>query len=1035
MAYRLGIDIGTNSLGWCLLELDEKGEPVGIRDIGVRLFSDGRDPQSGTSLAVDRRDARGARRRRDRYLLRRKDLMVALIRFGLMPEDAGARKSLEKLDPYELRARGLDEALTRHEIGRAIFHLNQRRGFRSNRRTDKAGKADDKDPGKIRSAGDRLAGQIAATGARTVGEYLWNRHRRRDPVRARLRGEGAKAEYDFYPQRAMLEDEFRTLWQAQARHHPELAEDMCDELFAILFRQRPLKPVDPGKCTLDPARDKDDLGGMRAPWALPLTQRFRIYQELANLRITCIGVPERELTREERDAVARELFRKRKVTFKAMRRLLKMEAENGFNLESEKRKDLKGDETAAVLAHKGGFGTAWHKLDDDRQAGIVERLLAEEDEETLIAWLESECGLDRDAAAAVAGARLAEGYCRLGRRALARMVPVLRDQGLGYADAAEECGYHHSDHRPDDVLDSLPYYGEALERHVSGTGDPDDAVEDRLGRLANPTVHIGLNQTRRLVNALIEQYGPPAEIVVELARELKQSQREKKRIQKEQAENQKKNDERRARLTAFDLRDSGENRLRLRLWEELNPGDSLDRRCVYTGEKIGIRRLLSDEIEIEHILPFSRTLDNSPANKTVSLRAANRVKGDRSPFEAFGSGPDWEEILVRSQALPRNKRWRFQPDAMERFEKEERTFLDRQLTDTAYLSRIAREYLTHVCPANKVWAVPGRLTAMLRGLWGLNSLLSDANLKNRVDHRHHAVDAVVAAVTDRGLLQRIATAAARSGERFIADMPEPWPGFRDNVRDALAQIVVSHKLDRGTAGRLHEDTAYGLIAEPDREDGFNLVFRKPLTALNANEVARIRDRDLRQRVLDRLAAAGADGVAHKQALADFSRETGVRRVRLLRKEAGVIRIAGPDGRPYKAYIPGDNHHIDIFVLPDGGWAAEAVTVFQANRPHHALRWRQEHPNAPLVMRVHKGDFLKLNRNGEEQIMRIVRLEITARRLRLAGHLEGGDLQKRHDDPDDPFRWTFASFSRLREWQTRKVSVDVTGRVRDPGFRP
>ena len=60
MAYRLGLDIGTSSIGWCLLELDGNGEPAGIRDIGVRLFSDGRDPQSGTSLAVDRREARGA---------------------------------------------------------------------------------------------------------------------------------------------------------------------------------------------------------------------------------------------------------------------------------------------------------------------------------------------------------------------------------------------------------------------------------------------------------------------------------------------------------------------------------------------------------------------------------------------------------------------------------------------------------------------------------------------------------------------------------------------------------------------------------------------------------------------------------------------------------------------------------------------------------------------------------------------------------------------------------------------------------------
>ena len=83
---RLGLDVGTNSIGWCLVEYDSE-HPVGIRiiDTGVRIFSDGRDPKSGASLAVDRRDARAMRRRRDRYLRRREAFLKTLIRYGLMP--------------------------------------------------------------------------------------------------------------------------------------------------------------------------------------------------------------------------------------------------------------------------------------------------------------------------------------------------------------------------------------------------------------------------------------------------------------------------------------------------------------------------------------------------------------------------------------------------------------------------------------------------------------------------------------------------------------------------------------------------------------------------------------------------------------------------------------------------------------------------------------------------------------------------------------------------------------------------------------
>jgi CRISPR-associated endonuclease Csn1 len=1044
MAYRLGIDIGTNSIGWCVLTMDAAGRPSGIGDIGVRIYADGRDPKGGTSLAADRRIARSMRRRRDRFLLRRTDLMAALVAHGLMPAEAPARKALEELDPYDLRARGLDEALPLHHLGRALFHLHQRRGFRSNRRTE-AG--DRKEAGKIKAAAGQLADLMAASGARTLGEFLARRHAGRQSVRARLRGEGAKAAYDFYPQRALVEAEFDALWRAQAAFNPELSEAACENLRAILFRQRRLRPVDPGKCALDPARDRDDAGGFRAPSALPTSQDFRILQELANLRVVFPGRPERPLAIAERDRLFHDLKHKNTLTFGAIRRLLGLPGEAGFNLESEKRDRLLGDETAAVLAHKDRFGPAWRALPAERQAAIVERLLAEEDEEALAAWLVEACGLTEPAAGAVSAAPLPEGHCRLGRRALAAVNAALRDgwrdflcadtgeiirAPLTYAEAAERAGYHHSDHRPGEILDALPYYGEALADQVSGSGDPDDPPEVRFGRIANPTVHIGLNQSRRIVNAVIERYGPPAEIVVELARELKLSRKEKDRIAKEQAENQAKNEARRQKLAGIGERDTGENLLRLRLWEELNPADPLDRRCVYTGEPIGLRRLLSDEVEVDHILPFSRTLDNSAANRTVSLRRANREKGNLSPFEAFGPDAErWNDILARAQGLPKNKRWRFAPDAMARFDRD-RGFLDRQLTDTAYLSRLTREYLSFVCPANRVRAIPGRMTALLRGKWGLDSLLGGDNRKNRCDHRHHAIDAAVAAVTDQGLLQRLASAAETSRERLIDAMPEPWSGFRDDVGEVVRGVTVSYRLDHGAAGRLHEDTAYGLVRDPAAEDGFNLVSRKPLTGLNANEIERIRDADLRQRVAARARDAGVAGIALKQALADFAAETGVRRVRLLKREAETIPIGGPDGKPYKAYIPGDNHHVDIFETPDGRWRGEAVSVFQANRPGHQPAWRRDHPAARRVMRVHKGDLIALGNGDDRRIMRVVRLGVRAGVLWLAPHNEGGVLQQRHDDPDDLFRWLFAAFSKLPEMGARRVAVDALGRVRDPG---
>ena len=147
MATRLGLDIGTNSIGWCLLHLDEGGYPVGIRDVGVRIFSDGRDPKSGTSLAVDRRDARAMRRRRDRYLRRRSAFLEALIESGMMPSNAQDAKALVGRDPYALRTAALDRPMDPNLLGRALFHLNQRRGFKSNRKAERKS-GEDKEGGK-----------------------------------------------------------------------------------------------------------------------------------------------------------------------------------------------------------------------------------------------------------------------------------------------------------------------------------------------------------------------------------------------------------------------------------------------------------------------------------------------------------------------------------------------------------------------------------------------------------------------------------------------------------------------------------------------------------------------------------------------------------------------------------------------------------------------------------------------------------------------------------------------------------------------
>lgn len=1044
--YRLGLDVGTNSIGWAVLWLNSEGEPEGLGPAGVRIFPDGRDPQSGTSNAVDRRVARGLRRRRDRYLLRREDLMRALIKHGLMPVEEGTRKALEVLDPYALRAAALDGALPIHHLGRALFHLAQRRGFKSNRKSDGA---DEK--GAIKQAVPRLRQAMAESSARTLGEFLAGRHEERAPVRVRNRGTGSKAEYDFYPTREMVEAEFAAIWDAQAPHHPALTAAARAEIHGVIFRQRPLREPPVGKCALSPAASVDDADGLRCPWAHPLAQRFRIWQEVRNLMLGEVGRESRRLSKEEGDKVALLLL-SGDATFDRIRRTLKLPDGMRFNLESEKRDKLAGDRVAARLSHKSLLGKGWAALPPDRQIAIVERLLAETDEAALIGWLSTEAGLDPATAERVADALLPDGHCRLGLRAIRAILPHL-EAGMDYAEAAKaaheagEIEYDHARGPTGEVLDRLPYYGEWLRDDVVGTNEPQDRPEHRFGRLPNPTVHIGLGQLRRVVNAIVREYGPPQQAVVELARDLKLSKKRKDEKTKEQAEFQRHNERRRQALAALSYPDSHSNMLKLRLWEELNFADPMDRHCPFSGTRISIEMLLSDQVEIEHLIPFAISLDDSAANKVVCMRWTNRHKGRRTPFEAFGSSPaidghpyDWEQIAARAGGLPRNKRWRFAPDALDRFQAEG-GFLARQLNETGWFARMAKDYLAALTGPNKTRVLPGRLTAMIRAKWGLNTLLPDHNYsdaKNRKDHRHHAIDAVVAGLTDPGLLQRIARANEEERERI--DIPRPWESFRDDLHARLETMVVSHKPDHGVGGQLHEDTAYGFVppSSPGQpaEEG-NLVYRKAFLALNDNEISRIRDRRLRDGLAAHVTAAKARGLDLKAALAEFALRTdnpqlkhGIRHVRLLKTENPVYLVPVLDGagQPYKAYSAGANAYVDIYKTPDGRWVAEAATVFQANRPDHRPGWQKPGSDLRFVMRVHKGDLIRVVGDAGPAIMVAHRLDAAAGRFKLAPHQETGNLDKRHADPEDPFRWLMASYATLKAMGAERVRVDELGRA-------
>lgn len=1074
---RLGLDIGTNSIGWWLYATKE-GTITAVVDGGVRIFSDGRDPKSGASLAVDRREARGQRRRRDRFLRRKAALMKRMATVGLMPKDPTESKALELLDPYALRAQGLDQAMPLTHFGRALFHLNQRRGFKSNRKTDRGVN----ESGKIIDATARLDQAMMVEGARTYGEFL---HMRRSSVpdakhvpsvRTRLtvarRKDAEKEEmgYDFYPDRRHLTEEFDKLWAAQSRYAPDiLSDELRDEIGLIIFHQRPLKPPDVGLCLFTDER--------RIPSAHPLNQR-RILMETVNaLRITALGERKRSLTREERDHIVHALDNKAHtkllagmaMNLKALAKVIKLRPDQTFTLATANRDSIACDPVRASMSHPDRFGTRWSTLDADAQWDVIQRIGAVQSDsefQALVDYFMAGQGLDRDHAEGAVNAPLPEGYGRLGLSATTRILAALEADVIPYSAAVAACGWHHSDGRTGEILNELPYYGQILDRHVvPGTYDANDDDVKRYGRITNPTVHIGLNQLRRLVNRIVTVYGKPDEIVVELARDLKMSEDQKREVQRDIKKNTDAAKARGVKLVEeLGVKDTGANRMIMRLWEDLSP-DVMHRKCPYTGQQISAAMLFDGSCDVDHILPYSRTLDDGFANKTLCLKETNRQKTNKTPWEAWGDTDQWDAIAANLKNLPANKAWRFAPDAIERFEGEN-DFSARALKDTQYLSRIARGYLDALYDGedrkNHVWVVPGRLTEMLRRHWGLNGLTaltdSDAQTvkaKNRTDHRHHAIDAAVIAATDRSLIQRISKMAGQDeldgAEQVARSVPPPWEDFRGDIGAHIAKIIVSHRADHGridpaarqagkdsTSGQLHNDTAYGI------KGGSTVVSRKPLMSLKPNDIAistrgaNIRDVDL-QRHLQRV-TEGLDGKAFEAALSDFAAAKklpdgsenpyfGLRRVRLAEtlQETARVEIKDQTGKPFKAYKGDSNHCYEIWRLPDGKIEAIVVTTFEA---HQKGGDKERHPAAKRLLRVFKRDMVRLERDGVTVLGYVQKLD-RANGLFIAPHTES-NADARNRDKTDPFRFIQMSAGPLIKANARRVYVDEMGRMRDPG---
>lgn len=1032
----LGLDLGANSIGWALIE-HEGDEARRILGAGVRVFSiaaEG-DFESGKdeSPNASRRNARQIRRQLERRARRIEKHAGVLQRFGLLPEGnvsdpqqrhefflaldgqlkatyAGeASDTFHHVFPYWLRARALDHQLDPHALGRALYHLGQRRGFLSNRKA--AAKEKDDEKSKVKQGISELAKEIEASGARTLGEYFAGL----DPTDAQQRRIRQR-----WTARRMYQTEFEAIWSAQATHHPELlTRESHDAIYDVIFHQRPMKLQKHliGTCQFE-YRGKNPR--KRAPMALPIAQRFRMLQKVNDLRIVDSCFRESELSAEQRAAVLGHLDLHAEVKFTALRnKVLKLAKGLTFNLERGGEERLIGNRTAAKLIEI--FGEArWLGMSVEEQERVIDDLRSFQNDDALARRGVRHYGLEPETAGRFGALELEPGYCGLSRQALGKLVPLM-EQGISYATAAKQVYGDLDDAAPTELLPSVS-----------------DAICQRLiPELRNPVVNRVLSELGKVINALIKKFGKPDCIRIELARDLKKTRDQRKNISIKNRKNEKGRKGAAAKVAEItgDSHPSRDAIERLLLHEECGG------LCPYTGKPISERNLLSgqSQFDVEHIIPFSRSLDNSYLNKTLCYHEENRThKHSKTPAEAY-SGERYEEILARVRKFSGDARdeklRRFLLTDLEEFD----DFSKRMLNDTRYATTLAVKYLGILYGSEwrkHIQAATGQVTAHLRDVWKLNKILGDGGTKSRDDHRHHAVDAIAIALTSPSTVKMLNLAASRAdaeGRRRFGNVAPPWDCFLEDVQSTIDGVIVSHRVSRKVNGCLHEQTHYG--PQPSLEDGKPRVHvRKPIDALSAADLKEgvIVDPVVRKRILDKLDELGSgdpkkaflDPKNHPCIETKDGRQIPIHKVRIARVLT-TFRVAS--GVRQRHVSSDSNHHMEVFQVKDdkGGvtWKDVIISRFDAVRrlkEGGPVVSRAKRANQEFLFSLSVRDMVSVDDESGRPALWLV-ASIWEDRMSLR---RPNDARKGKDDA----LWS-PRLNTLRKQNCRKLAVTPLGEVR------
>jgi len=815
----LGIDLGVASIGWALVKLDDNHpENREIVKLGVRVipldaneaneFSKG----SGETRCRQRTMRRGMRRLYSRYVMRRKCLTNELIRLNMF--DPGLF-SLDRINLWEIRSKAVTAEVTLNELGRVLYHLHQKRGYKSNRRDISAKKEDTDYVKEVKGRHETIKDL-----GQTIGQHFHEKLLENPYYRIRA---------NVFPREA-YEEECRLILSCQQKFHPDvLTNEIVDNLFHIIYVQRPLRSQKglvricefEGRWIMKEGKEIF-MGPRVAPRSSPLFQIEKIWENVNNIRLKNRYGEEYPFNPEERRMLYEFLNQNEKLTGPKLIELLGLKKTDGWYYDKMLQKGIEGNRTYIVLKNKlkpFSYNPDILRLNlsyikNPKLQGYVDTSTGEvyeacelspdvEKEPLYQLWhllysvhdpeecknaLMRKFDFSEQAAEELTTIDFtAGGYGNKSHRMMRRIIPYLAN-GIKFSEACTMAGYRHS-------------------FHINSEENLARTLKDKLellprNSLRQPIIEKVLNQLIQLVNEIMdeksglmsreERITNRFEIRIELARELKQNKEDRnetwRRLRDVESENKKYADE----LENLGVKITRNNIVKMRLFYETteDPNSKINAICLYCGKAFGKHQaILGKEIDVEHILPRSLIFDDSQGNKILVHQRCNQDKDNMTAYDYMCAKGDAEKerfvtlvnFLHKNKAISTGKRNRLLMPK----EKIDKDFIERQMRETQYISRKAVEILNDICFS--VNTTQGKVTSKLRHLWGWdrvllelqkqrlqylkNSGLSEADeekyekalqdleddFAKRNDHRHHAIDALTIACTRQGFIQRINT--------------------------------------------------------------------------------------------------------------------------------------------------------------------------------------------------------------------------------------------------------------------------------------